>query len=90
MMQSCLRRMICVFSKTYDSEICSAARALELMGERWTLLIVRNALFGGATRYNDFPHGTPPILLTPEPLRVLTHREGTRAGHPHPGAHRVG
>jgi DNA-binding HxlR family transcriptional regulator len=43
-----------MLGKTYDSEVCSAARALELVGERWSLLIVRNALFGGATRYNDF------------------------------------
>jgi DNA-binding HxlR family transcriptional regulator len=43
-----------MLGKTYDSEVCSAARALELVGERWSLLIVRNALFAGATRYNDF------------------------------------
>jgi DNA-binding HxlR family transcriptional regulator len=43
-----------MLGKTYDSEVCSAARALELVGERWTLLIVRNALFAGATRYSDF------------------------------------
>jgi DNA-binding HxlR family transcriptional regulator len=46
-----------VLGKTYDSEVCSAARALELVGERWTLLIVRNALFAGATRYGDFQKG---------------------------------
>jgi DNA-binding HxlR family transcriptional regulator len=43
-----------MLGKTYDSEVCSAARALELVGERWTLLIVRNALFAGARRYGDF------------------------------------
>jgi len=43
-----------VLGKTYDSEICSAARALELVGERWSLLIIRDALFSGATRYSDF------------------------------------
>lgn len=46
-----------MLGKTYDAEVCSAARALELVGERWSLLIVRNALFGGATRYNDFRKG---------------------------------
>lgn len=40
--------------RTYDAEVCSAARALELVGERWTLLIVRNALFAGSTRFRDF------------------------------------
>jgi DNA-binding HxlR family transcriptional regulator len=43
-----------MLGKTYDSEVCSAARALEVVGERWSLLIVRNALFAGSTRYNDF------------------------------------
>ncbi len=43
-----------MLGKTYDSQVCSAARSLELVGERWSLLIIRNALFAGATRFNDF------------------------------------
>jgi DNA-binding HxlR family transcriptional regulator len=43
-----------MLGKSYDSEVCSAARALEVVGERWSLLIIRNALFAGATRYSDF------------------------------------
>ena|ERR1700722_9068888 len=43
-----------MLGKTYDSQVCSAARALEIVGERWTLLIVRDALFAGATRFSDF------------------------------------
>ena len=43
-----------MLGNTYDSEVCSAARALEVVGERWSLLIVRNALFAGMTRYNEF------------------------------------
>ncbi|HEX4009359.1 MAG TPA: helix-turn-helix domain-containing protein [Solirubrobacteraceae bacterium] len=31
---------------TYDGQECSVAAALELIGERWTLLIVREALLG--------------------------------------------
>ena len=46
--------MTLVLGKTYDSQVCSIARSLELIGERWSLLIVRDALFGGATRYSDF------------------------------------
>ncbi len=37
----------------YDTQDCSVARALELLGERWTLLIIRDALHG-ITRYDDF------------------------------------
>jgi DNA-binding HxlR family transcriptional regulator len=43
-----------MLGKTYESQVCSIARSLEVIGERWSLLIVRDALFGGATRYNDF------------------------------------
>ena len=44
----------CMLGKTYDSQVCSIARALEVVGERWSLLIIRDALFAGSTRYNDF------------------------------------
>ena len=43
-----------MLGKTYDSQVCSIARALELIGERWSLLIVRDALFAGTTRYVEF------------------------------------
>lgn len=43
-----------MLGKTYDSQVCSAARALELVGERWSLLIIRDALFAGSKRFNDF------------------------------------
>src|SRR5918995_5736891 len=43
-----------MLGKTYESEVCSIARALEVVGERWSVLIVRNALFAGATRFADF------------------------------------
>lgn len=43
-----------MLGRTYDSQNCSAARALELIGERWSLLIIRDALFRGTTRFADF------------------------------------
>src|SRR3954451_2285275 len=43
-----------VLGNTYDSQVCSIARSLEIVGERWSLLILRNALFAGSTRYGDF------------------------------------
>lgn len=45
-----------MLGKTYDAEVCSIARALEVVGERWSLLIIRDAVFAGATRYSDFQH----------------------------------
>src|SRR5881227_652353 len=35
-----------VLGRTYDTQQCSVARALEVVGERWTLLILRDVFFG--------------------------------------------
>jgi DNA-binding HxlR family transcriptional regulator len=43
-----------MLGRLYEGQDCSAARALELVGERWTLLIVRDALFRGVSRFSDF------------------------------------
>jgi DNA-binding HxlR family transcriptional regulator len=43
-----------MLGRTYEREVCSAARALEIAGERWSLLILRNAAFAGMTRFTEF------------------------------------
>ncbi len=45
--------------------MCSAARALEIAGERWSLLILRNAAFAGMTRFTEFQEslGIAPNVL---------------------------
>jgi DNA-binding HxlR family transcriptional regulator len=43
-----------MLGKTYERQNCSAARALEHVGERWSLLIIRDALFRGHRRFADF------------------------------------
>jgi DNA-binding HxlR family transcriptional regulator len=42
-----------VLHRTYPTQNCSIARSLEVVGERWTLLIVRDALLG-LRRFDDF------------------------------------
>jgi DNA-binding HxlR family transcriptional regulator len=42
-----------MLGKEYAAQDCSMARTLEVVGERWTLLIVRDALYG-VRRFNDF------------------------------------
>ena len=42
-----------MLGKTYDGQVCSVARSLEAIGERWTLLIIRDA-FLGVRRFDDF------------------------------------
>ena len=39
--------------RTYDQQECSIARALEVLGDRWTLLVIRDA-FLGVRRFDDF------------------------------------
>jgi len=48
--------------KSYG-QFCSFARALDLLGERWTLLVVRE-LFSGSTRFNEIRRGIPRISRT--------------------------
>jgi DNA-binding HxlR family transcriptional regulator len=42
-----------MLGNSYDDQVCSIARTLELIGERWTILIVRDA-FLGVRRFDDF------------------------------------
>lgn len=39
--------------RTYDNQFCSIARTLEVIGDRWTLLVIRDA-FLGVRRFEDF------------------------------------
>jgi DNA-binding HxlR family transcriptional regulator len=55
-----------MLGRTYDRENCSAARALEIVGERWSLLILRDAMFAGSTRFTEFQRklGVAPNILS--------------------------
>jgi DNA-binding HxlR family transcriptional regulator len=56
----------------YESQDCSLARALELIGERWTLLVIRDAFYG-VRRYSDFvAHLDIPRAVLAERLQRLT------------------
>ena len=56
--------------RDYANEVCSAARTLEIVGERWTLLIVRDAVYG-VRRFSDF------AVHLQVPRAVLAERLGT-------------
>lgn len=48
------------------NQVCPVARTLDMIGDRWTLLIVRD-LFLGRTRFKDFltsSPGLPPKVLS--------------------------
>jgi DNA-binding HxlR family transcriptional regulator len=55
----------------YAGQACSLARTLEIVGERWTLLIVRDAFYG-VRRFGDFAaHLGIPRAVLAERLRSL-------------------
>jgi DNA-binding HxlR family transcriptional regulator len=54
-------------------QYCALAKALDVLGDRWTLLIVRELMLGGPSRYTDLRNGLPGIAtnLLSERLREL-------------------
>src|ERR1700684_1298963 len=55
----------------YSRQACSMARSLEIVGERWTLLILRDAFYG-VRRFGDFvAHLDIPRAVLTARLRAL-------------------
>ena len=61
-----------MLGRTYDDQVCSVARALEVLGERWTLLVVRDALLG-LRRFEEFQRslGVARNVLTDRLARLV-------------------
>ncbi|MEV8569460.1 helix-turn-helix domain-containing protein [Streptomyces sp. NPDC051322] len=58
--------------RDYTGQACSLARSLEIVGERWTLLILRDAFFG-VRRFGDFAaHLRIPRAVLTDRLAALT------------------
>jgi DNA-binding HxlR family transcriptional regulator len=51
-------------------QYCSIARALDLVGDRWTLLIVRELLLQGGCRFTDLKNGLPGIATNLLSMRL--------------------
>lgn len=54
-------------ARSYE-QVCPVARTLDVVGDRWTLLIIRD-LFFGQRRFSDFLRRSPRL-----PTRVLSER----------------
>jgi DNA-binding HxlR family transcriptional regulator len=72
---NCVVCMLCRVPKSYD-QYCPIAEALDVVGERWTLLIVRE-LLTGPQRFTDLRSGLPGI---PSNLLAARLRELEEAG----------
>ena len=53
MCQASQLRFFFVLQRDYPGQVCSIARSLEVIGERWTLLILRDAVVG-LERFEEF------------------------------------
>jgi DNA-binding HxlR family transcriptional regulator len=60
--------------RSYD-EYCAIAKSLDVVGDRWTLLIIRELALRGPCRYTDLRNGLPGIAtnLLADRLRELEH-----------------
>ena len=58
--------------RSYD-EYCAIAKSLDLVGDRWTLLVIRELSLRGPSRYTDLRNGLPGVAtnLLADRLREL-------------------
>ncbi|MEU8761515.1 helix-turn-helix domain-containing protein [Streptomyces sp. NPDC048659] len=58
--------------RDYSGQTCALARSMEIVGERWTLLIVRDAFYG-VRRFGEFAgHLSVPRAVLTDRLATLT------------------
>jgi DNA-binding HxlR family transcriptional regulator len=70
-------------------QACAVAKALDVIGDRWTLLIVRELLIRGACRYTDLMDGLPGIATNLLAERLIELQQAglvTRVAAPPPVA----
>ena len=67
---------VAMLNRDYEGQNCSIARALEVVGERWTLLIIRDLLLG-LHRFDELQEslGIARNVLTDRLNRLVDDRE---------------
>src|SRR5512144_2687240 len=48
-------------AKSYQIDDCPVARTLDLIGERWSILLLRDLLLHGSRRFQDFQTSLPGV-----------------------------
>jgi DNA-binding HxlR family transcriptional regulator len=76
-------------AKKVDDWKCSVARSMTVLGERWTILILREALLG-TTRFADFESnlGLPPDRLADRLATLVEYGVMTKELYQEPGQRR--
>ena len=62
---------------TYKSHVCPMTYVLEILGDKWTFLIIRDMLFKGCCRYKQFSESEEGVAtnILADRLKKLTHHE---------------
>ena len=53
--------MLAPMAKSYDIPDCPVALTLDLIGERWTILLLRDLLLEGPRKFQDFQGSLPGV-----------------------------
>ncbi len=71
----------------YDSRICSVARTVEVLGDRWTMLVLRD-IFNGVRRFDDLSRhlGVARDVLTKRLAALVGEGLVARVPYREPGA----
>jgi len=59
-------------NKSYEQSDCGVARTLDLVGERWTILLIRDMLLHGARKFQDFQASLPGLAPNTLSARLKT------------------
>lgn len=65
---------------------CAIANTLEILGDRWTLVVMRDAMFRGITEFGQFlqsPEGISTNILAERLQRLCDHGIMIKTPHPH-------
>ena len=74
-----------IFNEKINRSKCSISCALDLLGDKWTLLIIRDALFKGYTSFGQFRNSTEKIasnILTARLEKLVSNGILTKTKHP--------
>ena len=62
-------------AKSYRQKNCPVARALDIIGERWTILLLRDLFLQGPRRFQDFQESLAGVAPNTLSARLKTMEE---------------
>jgi DNA-binding HxlR family transcriptional regulator len=84
-----MQRMASTLRRSRSHEpVCSIERCLQIVSDRWSFLILREALIGGVTRFADFQRnlGIAPNVLTDRLENIVKAGVLTKRAYQDPGS----